>query len=192
MAFFVVCPLEIGIGLLHLPVSARIAELARARWTNFAQHPAQLFLLAVLVVPMIEEIFYRGLILPLLRRYCPLWCAMLVSSAMFGATHLGQGYANALFAFLLGMFFAWLVVRTRSLFTSVLCHATINFSWLFVFVPIAGLWKKFLATDPRHPAVALNSVLELFPAWWLILSLGLAIAGWFLRDRFVPRHPAAA
>src|SRR5829696_929502 len=77
----VVCPLVIGLGWLPVPYNARLAALAHERWVGYSLHPGALFLKAVLIVPLLEEIFYRGLVLQLLRRYSPIWFAVLISAA---------------------------------------------------------------------------------------------------------------
>jgi membrane protease YdiL (CAAX protease family) len=171
-----VCPLTIGLGFLDLHYDAKLAEFAQQRWIGYALHPGALFLKAVLIVPVLEEVFYRGIVLQLLRRYCPLWLAVFVSSAFFGVTHLGSSATNAAFAFVTGGVLAWLVVRTRSLFASIVCHASINFAWLFLLAPAFGIMEKTLALNPNLPP-AINPLTDIFPAWWIVVSLGLVIGG---------------
>ena len=101
-----------------------------------------------MIFPLLEEFFYRGVILQILRRYTPLWFAVLFSAAFFGITHLGQGIATALNALLLGCLFAWLLVASGSLYPSILCHSAFNFSWLFLIAPGFGVTEKML----QHPA----------------------------------------
>jgi membrane protease YdiL (CAAX protease family) len=172
----VVCPLLIvfsGLNQLH---NTGTPALAQQRWLGYVLNPLGLFLKAVLLYPLIEEVLYRGLILQLLRRYCPLWFAVFVSAALFGVTHLGAGASNAAFAFAVGSVLAWLVIRTRSLLASIVCHATINFAWLFLLAPAFGLLEKTLALDPALPVPVINPITDLFPVWWIVVSLGLVTA----------------
>lgn len=171
----VITPLALGIGLLHLPASAAASAAAQQRWLGYFNHPGALFLKAVLIVPLLEEIFYRGLVLQLLRRYCPPWFAIGLSSAFFAATHLGSGYATAVNALVLGGIFAWLVIHTRSLVSSVVCHATVNFAWLFLINPAFGVLEKIIMADSVS-ALAASDRLTLYPAWWLLTSLALTMA----------------
>lgn len=171
----VITPLATLISFLHLPSLPRMAEVARHLTLEHFQHPGVLFLRAVIMAPVLEELFYRGLILPLLRRYTPLWFAIGFTSLFFGVTHLGQGLPNAVNAFALGIVFSWLSVRARSLLPSMLCHATVNFSWLFLILPGFGLMERFMAADPTQPLPHV-SALSVFPAWWLGSSVALIVA----------------
>jgi membrane protease YdiL (CAAX protease family) len=167
-----VAPLVIFLACLPFPHSPDAEVGRQQRNVEYAAHAGALFFKAVLFFPLVEEIFYRGIILQILRRYFSGWFAISFSAAFFGVTHLGQGVSTALNAFLLGCFFAWLVMRSRSLYPSILCHAAFNFSWLFVLVPAFGLNEKAL----RHPAGSL-SPLEIFPIWWVVASVGVVCGG---------------
>jgi membrane protease YdiL (CAAX protease family) len=90
----------------------------------------------VLIYPLIEEVFYRGILFSLFRRYVPMWLAVSVPTAIFALTHVGAGPANVGFALLVGLYFSWLVVRSGSLLVNVLCHGAINLFVLFVMNPI--------------------------------------------------------
>ncbi len=183
-----VTPLAVAIGLLHLPESVRATASVQARWLGYVNEPGALFLKAVIVMPLLEELFYRGLLLQLLRRYCPVWFAIGFSATFFGVTHLGTSLATAVNAGVLGGVFSWLVIRTGSLFPSLLCHAAINFAWLFLITPGFGLIERVLTGDPtRTPA---PGPLAVFPAWWLATSLALALAAVLIVRRSEPR-PAA-
>ncbi|MPZ87633.1 MAG: CPBP family intramembrane metalloprotease [Nitriliruptorales bacterium] len=79
---------------------------------------------AVLLAPIGEELFFRGLLFQALRRSLRLWPAIVVSGLAFGLSHL------ELLAFVLlfpvGMYFAWLFHRRGSLLVPVAAHATFN------------------------------------------------------------------
>jgi membrane protease YdiL (CAAX protease family) len=190
LGFGIITPLAVGIGCLHLPESAHAMATAQQRWVGYLNHPGALFLKAVLFYPLLEETIYRGMLLQLLRRYCPLWLSVLISAGAFGATHLGQGYANALNAFLLGGVFAGMVVRTGSLLPSMLCHVAINFSWLFLIVPGFGLLEFFLGLDPVRPIPVVNP-LSFYPGWWLLTSVALATTAVVILRKSFPRSTTA-
>ena len=180
-----VAPLVVAMACLPLPRTTDGGAAEQQRYLDYAAHPGPLFLKAVLLFPLAEEVFYRGIILPLVRRYGPEWLAILFSAAFFGVTHLGQGAATALNAFLLGCLFGWLVIRSRSLYPSIVCHAAFNFSWLFVAIPGFGLMEK----AAERQADSSVSPLEIFPAWWIVASVGMAAMGilmvsmdWMKRD----------
>ena len=84
---------------------------------------------AALVVPLLEELFWRSFLLrwlerPAFVRVAPSevgWRAILVSSALFATEH------HLWFAGLLaGIAYAWLYVRTGTLWAPVLAHALTN------------------------------------------------------------------
>ena len=78
----------------------------------------------VVLGPVIEEVFYRGIVTRLLlRKYRP-WTAIAVSGLIFGVIHLNP--AQLIPAFTSGMFYAWLYWRTRSLWPGILLHVLNN------------------------------------------------------------------
>jgi sodium transport system permease protein len=82
-------------------------------------------LLLVAATPGIcEELVFRGVFLGLLRRTGTVGAAVLVSSAFFALIHLNV--FRFLPTFALGLVMAGIVVRTRSIFPSMLFHAVYN------------------------------------------------------------------
>jgi len=118
------------------PQEARMLEAATRRAAGAVMMPWGLALPALVIYPLLEEGFYRGLILQMLRRYLPLWVAVLVPTLLFGVTHLGFSLRNAVFALVVGCHFAWLAIRSRSLYPDILCHSAVNLSVLFLLGPV--------------------------------------------------------
>jgi membrane protease YdiL (CAAX protease family) len=82
-----------------------------------------------LMVPVAihEEIIFRGLFIPYLRRLGMGWAgAALISSAVFAALHGAQGWLGMLQVFALGLAFAAAFVLTRSLLVVALAHFGFN------------------------------------------------------------------
>jgi membrane protease YdiL (CAAX protease family) len=184
-----VAPLVIFLASLPLPRAQDADAAQQQRFADYAAHPAALFLKAIVFFPLAEEIYYRGIILQIFRRYLYGWFSALLSAAFFGVTHLGQGVSTALGAFLLGCFFAWLLMRSRSLWPSILCHSAFNFSWLFVLVPACKLTEKML----QHPAEGSLHPMEVFPVWWVLVSVGIVTAGLVvLTNEFSKKDPPNA
>jgi len=138
-------------GVLSVPVSSRSEDLAIAIMTYFTgraraeamaeqehlrdvltsilQGPlttgqiAVIFLLVCALVPVGEELFFRGFVYGALRRWgLPL--ANFLSAFFFAAVH--QQVVHFLPIFLLGIILAWLYERTGSLLPSMLVHALNN------------------------------------------------------------------
>ncbi len=80
--------------------------------------------LLVVVAPLTEELLFRGLILRgLMQRYGTV-PAVLLSTLLFALVHLNPyQFASAI---TMGVFLAWLFVRTRSLWPCVIAHALFN------------------------------------------------------------------
>lgn len=168
-----VAPVMIIVGFV--PVPATDADASRPlRFLNYMLHPGPLFWKAVILAPLWEELFYRGLILQLARRYLSTWSAIALSTAVFAVPHAAMGFGTAVLALLMGTALGWLVVRSGSLRASMLCHATINLCWLFLLGPAFGITEKIMSYTPDAPR--LNPLTDLFPAWWIALSLVLGVA----------------
>jgi uncharacterized protein len=97
---------------------------------------------AVVVGPFAEELFYRGMLFPALRRRLPLWPAMGLSGVLFGLSHLQttlEGYLLVLIIIIpLGMFLAWVYERRGTLVVPVLAHAVFNLVQLIFMFRAAG------------------------------------------------------
>ncbi len=74
--------------------------------------------------PMVEEIFFRGFVFAGLASRLGAWRALVVSSAVFSAFHLGLAVLIPIFV--TGLLLAWLYHRTGSIWPGVLAHAGQN------------------------------------------------------------------
>jgi hypothetical protein len=136
-------PVGVGVGLLmqfvvlpllYWPIlrltdrtSEDLSEPARVL-ADKAQGPLGWVVLSLVVVvgaPLVEELFYRGLLLGALRKrgVGPALAAVL-SGAVFAVMHLQPLQFAGLFA--LGVVLALLVLRTRRIGAAVVAHATFN------------------------------------------------------------------
>lgn len=104
---------------------------------KFFDDPASAYLMAffgILVAPLLEELFFRGMLYPTLRRGLGTVVALVLTAAAFAAIHgaqLGYAWAPILSIFVVGV--ALTIVRqvTDSVASSVLVHSGYNFT-LFV------------------------------------------------------------
>lgn len=85
---------------------------------------------AVVLAPLAEELFYRGLLYQALRKRLTLWPAMGVSGSIFAIAHMQENLEGTLLLFAaflpLGMFLAWLLERRGTLVAPLICHAIFN------------------------------------------------------------------
>ncbi len=101
---------------------------------------------AVILVPILEEVIFRGLILSRLNRALPGWLSVLLSALLFGVCHVHPLWMA--YAFALGVVFGFMDLRARSIWPSLIAHSIFNgIGQLSVYLPEteqAGL--LFLAT----------------------------------------------
>jgi membrane protease YdiL (CAAX protease family) len=90
-------------------------------------------LVAAVVAPFVEELFFRGFLFGVYCRRQPVWLAYLVSSLLFTILHLEPGRMNAsqmaglsVGIFLLALMLAWLYRHTGSLYPGMIAHAVNN------------------------------------------------------------------
>lgn len=123
---------QYGAALLYLPLvrwtSVTSQELEKpARELTDRAHGGGVFLLFVVVAvvaPIVEEIFFRGLILRSLERRMTTNWAIVVSAALFGAAHLEPLQFPALFVF--GLVAAVLATRSGRLGPGIWAHVAFN------------------------------------------------------------------
>jgi membrane protease YdiL (CAAX protease family) len=124
--------------LLYLPLRLLAPDRARelskpAKQLFDGVHGAQLALLVLLVVigaPIVEELFFRGLLLRALRRrYGPV-PAIALSAALFGLAHFEPLQTIALAAF--GAVLGWLAERSGRLGPGIFAHCAFNLATVVV------------------------------------------------------------
>lgn len=97
-----------------------IAEVAHQHWFNYVA----VFLVVAVIGPIVEEVLFRGFLYRLLRKRLPIWAAVLISAAVFSVGHGIPVLIPVLFY--LGVVFALVVERTRSLYCSIILHVVQN------------------------------------------------------------------
>ncbi len=89
------------------------------------------FSLACVFAPFYEELAFRGFIFNALSRYMPLWYAIVISGALFGALHAVSGPATQYLTVGVplaagGVVLAYVYSTTKCFWANVLTHATFN------------------------------------------------------------------
>ncbi len=83
------------------------------------------------LAPLLEELFFRGMLYPLLRRRLGLTYAVLLTAAAFAGIHgaqLGYAWGPILSIFVVGVVFTTVRARTNSVAASFLVHCGYNFA----------------------------------------------------------------
>lgn len=117
---------------------------------------------------VIEELVFRGFLLQVLRRKFSLFFAMFASGLLFALEHFGKGVPDMILAFVFSYYFAWLMVRTNSIYAPIVAHGAFDVAAFYVVSPIAVTYGHL--ADGRYS----------FPLWWygagfVILVVGLLI-----------------
>lgn len=117
--------------ILYAAVSLVLSLLPAAWLESYADAAAALsqndvwtVLATVVLAPITEEVIFRGLIFSRLERAMPGWLAAVLSAAVFGVCH-GQAVWMA-YAFVLGLVFVLIRLRTGSILPSLLAHFVFN------------------------------------------------------------------
>jgi len=83
-----------------------------------------MIILGGVLVPVAEEVFFRGVLYRFMRQYSGRWLAIIASSLIFGALH--GDIAVACATFVMGIVLAWFYETSGSLWPSIMIHATNN------------------------------------------------------------------
>lgn len=108
-----------------------------------AVHAVTFLLYAGFLVPITEELLFRGLIFRWLRQHLAFWPSALIASVLFALAH--QRLDQMIIVGLLGLPLAWLTEKSRSLVPAILMHQTYNS--LTLMVTFAAVWFQ-----PESPA----------------------------------------
>ncbi len=138
-------PMFLGLGALSgalmqaldKPMEQEIAVMIQ---DGMVESPWTIAFFAVVLVPLLEEILFRGLLLELVASSFGRVAGVLVSSAAFAVAH---GSASALPIFGLAIILAIVKLRTRSLAAVWFVHAlhnggTIFLLWLTTLIPVSS------------------------------------------------------
>jgi membrane protease YdiL (CAAX protease family) len=129
--------------LLLSPIFGGIFDVARqilmlatdAKWLE--SQSAAAWVIAVprgcLIVPLFEELLFRGLLLDWLKRHLPKSWAIIIAAAVFAVMHVY--WVVIPYAFLAGLFLGWIRERTGSTFNTLVVHVVNNGLFLCL-----GLW----------------------------------------------------
>lgn len=164
-----------GLATILLEIAGLIPmseEMQKSLAQNHSQNPMMMLGIAVLIAPIAEEIFFRGILLKgFLGRYS-VRKSIFASAILFGLFHLNPW--QLVLAVPMGIILAVLVLRTGSLLTSIYGHFVINAAPNLLF----PLVFKTLGYSKKEMEIK-----EHYPIWFLLLAILLFAAGWFLLKR---------
>ena len=127
-----------------------------------------LFLYAVILGPVCEELTFRGLCYNYARRSMGFWAANLISSIAFGVMHMNP--LQSAYAFIVGLVLGAVYEKSRNIFVTMAIHITFNFS------PVILANFMYMGDTPFTYFVT------------LLISLLVAYVGYELVIRAIPKH----
>lgn len=90
--------------------------------------------LLVAIQPFCEEFFFRGFLFEKIQKTAGIPLAVLLTSVLFGVSHLSYTYAYAaITAVLLGVLFSLVVIKTKNLYAAIFAHTLINIASLTLY-----------------------------------------------------------
>ena len=81
-------------------------------------------LAVVIIIPMVEELCFRGIILNRLLSWTKVWVAAIIQAVLFGVAHLNL--VQGVYAFIVGLVFGLIYVRYRKLWLCIAGHMAFN------------------------------------------------------------------
>lgn len=100
------------------------------------------FVGAGILVPISEELYFRGLLHPWFRERLSLWPAALLSGALFGLAHFDSAGVAAS-SFVMGVVCAFAYEQTRSILVPIAIHAVTN-STAVILLYLAMIFAEFI------------------------------------------------
>ena len=102
------------------------------KWTEYApinQYFIFFLILSFAIIPIIEEVFFRGFLYNSLKIHMPMILATVLQAAVFALAH-PYDLMNRLTTFLIGIGLVIIYERRKNLFSPILVHCMINCTWV--------------------------------------------------------------
>jgi len=161
-AIIVLSDLNNLVGFL-IPLPERYAQL----FEQLIPNPTAALLGAVIIVPIAEELVFRGLVLRRLLGTRSATQAIVLSAILFALVHVNPW--QAIPAFFSGLLFGWAYVRTRSLGLCIVAHALNNAG--------AAFSRDFPFVINGFNSGPSPGILQFQPGWFLWSGVALLVMG---------------
>lgn len=113
-----------------LPIDNVLGSYQKVEDTLYTGNIAIQFLTIGIVVPIIEELVYRGLVYQRLKDYTDIKRAAILSAVIFGVFHMNL--MQGLYAGILSLFMIFVLETYQTMFAPILLHCVANLSSLLV------------------------------------------------------------
>ncbi|MCZ6635884.1 MAG: type II CAAX endopeptidase family protein [bacterium] len=132
-------------------------------------HNALLIVITVVLAPLVEELFFRGLLLPRLGLRWNTPKALVVSACIFGALHI-----SILGLTMVGFVFGIAYLRSRTLWIPIVLHITNNAVAMFgtlIFFLTVGTQKETFTLETFQSSLWIGVLCLIFSVPWLVVFL---------------------
>lgn len=134
---------------------------------------------AVIFAPILEELWFRGLVLESLRPYGNGF-AIFISAILFGITH--ANLAQFFYATAIGLFLAYIAIHTGSIIVPMILHAMMNgigsiTSIILTDPEVTDYLAKLGTIEPGEPYPPIESASVFFYLIWNVVVLLLIVVG---------------
>lgn len=144
----------LAIGLNNIILISGVANYSKAYQEAaevlYAPSFGMQILFTGIVIPIIEELLFRGLAFRILRKWIPFVWAMIATALLFGVYH--GNLVQFIYATLCGLFLAYLCEKFQTVLAPITAHIVMNitactmtelqwFSWMF-----GNVWRVIVVT----------------------------------------------
>ncbi len=133
----------------------------------FVNSFAVTFLVAAILLPLLEELIFRLLNCKLLQlTKMPDWCVVLISAVIFAVYH--GSWSQLVYQFLMGIWLAWIFLKTRHIGWTILIHF-INNVFIITYTYFAGTGSGEFALNVGNIVLSISlAIITTVVVFWLI------------------------
>ena len=143
-ASVLVMSISLAVGLNNVLLFLDLAKYSKAYQEAvkvlYAPSLIEQILLTGILIPIVEELIFRGLLFKILRKWIPFVFAMMISAVLFGLYH--GNLVQFVYASLCGLMLAYFYERFQSVVVPICAHMVMNlvavlfteygiFTWMF-------------------------------------------------------------
>ncbi len=141
------------------------------------------FVQLAVIAPILEELWFRGLIMESLRPYGNGF-AIFISAIMFGLTH--ANFEQFFYAAALGIFFGYIAISTESIVTTTVMHAMFNsISGVLLLLSVEPSVQEYVLSAGAGGDAEITPMVVLYLAWTGFIVLLLVVGIIMMIGKFV-------
>lgn len=126
--------------ILMLPVDGILGDYSSVKATYEAGNIWIQVLMLGVVIPIAEELLFRGLVYRRLKFYYDVSIAAYISAIIFGVAHFNL--IQGIYAFIMGIVFTIIYEKADNIYATIIVHISSNLMAVFTFVNPISLWLE--------------------------------------------------